>query len=142
MNPVEEVIGLINKAAKRADECFNGINRDVAYFGFMIRLRTMPVIFPSPKLKVIEFISSFDGNPLWPSVDENMSVLLRECKTLHTCEYGVCLVFESFYSYDNLVNAILEDPDVAIFAAFLQGVEQALGLPEYKMGKVPKKGSG
>ena len=122
MNPVEEVIGFINKAAKRADECFNGINRDAAYFGFMIRFRTMQVIFPNPKLKVIEFVSSFDGNPLWPSVDENLSVL-GECKTLHLCEYGVGLVFESLYSCENPVNAILEDPDVAIFAAFLQGVE-------------------
>ena len=139
---MEEVIGLINKAAKRADECFNGINRDAAYFGFMIRLRTMPVIFPSPKLKIVEFISSFDGHPLWPPIDENLSVVLGKCKTLHTCEYGVCLVFESLYSCENLVNAILEDPDVAIFAALLQGVEQALGLPGYKMAKVPRKGSG
>ena len=139
MNPVEEVISLINKAAKRANECFNGINRDAAYFGFMIRLRTMPVIFPNPKLKVIEFILSFDGDPLWPSVDENLSVLFGECKTSHTCEDGIFLVFDSLDSRENLIDAILEDPENAVFMLLLQDVEQTPGLPDYRMVKVPKK---
>ena len=58
---------------------------------------------------------------------------------LHRYEHGIFLGFESLDSRENLVDAILEDPENAVFMLLLQGVEQPPGLPDYRMVKVPKK---
>ena len=58
---------------------------------------------------------------------------------LHRYEHGIFLGFESLDSRENLVDAILEDPENAVFMLLLQGVEQTPGLQDYRMVKVPKK---
>ena len=139
MNPAEDVIRLIDKVANRANECFNNVNCNAAYFTFRIRRSKMQVMSGNVDLKVVEIVLSFDGHPFWPSIDEHLSVLFGECKTSHTCEHGIFLVFESLDSRENLSDAILEDPENAVFMLLLQDVEQTPGLPDYRMVKVPKK---
>ena len=136
---MEDAIRLIDKVTNRADECFNNVNCNAAYFTFMIRRSKMQVMSGNVDLKVVEIILSFDGHPLWPSIGENLSVLLGECKTSHTCEDGIFLVFDSLDSRENLIDAIMEDPENAVFMLLLQDVEQPPGLPDYQMVKVPKK---